>query len=500
MSNIKKAAQNSLFLSISSIFNRVFDLISIFLLVSYLSIDDFGRFTSIFAYVSLCAIFIDFGMGSILIRECARNDKTALELMRSGFLVGLVMSFFVIIASYITLDLLDYPEEIKNLFWYAIFAVLVSSRFKSFRKIFEVMFIANFKVGWISIFNVLSRILFIVFIYLIVRLSNSVSHAVLLAVVVDVLGTFLLVILYTKNFEFPKLSWNWPRIKYLISESWPLLLSSSANIINLRIDIIIITGMVTKGILTESDIGLYRFGTFIPEALSFLPFAITTPLFPILSKKFTVDKQAFLNVYKLTVKYLMFIALPIIMYLFIEIDEIMQLLVNNSLLSLNEDYLQSIPVIRILLFSEVFVFGYVAFGTVLITSDNQRLNLVITLISAGSNIVLNYLLIAPYGIRGAAYATLVSYGLFMITALFIPRIRVYSWELLLSMLKPCIAAATMGGFIYIIGLNMWLSLISGMVIYVAVFIALRGFEKRDFEIIEEIYPNKIANWLQRILF
>ena len=213
--------------------------------------------------------------------------------------------------------------------------------------------------------------------------------------------------------------------------------------------------MVSKGILTDSAVGLYRFGSLIPEALSFIPFAIVTPLFPILSKKFTVDKQAFLNVYKLTVKYLMFIALPIIMYLFIEIDEIMQLLVNFFL---KEDYLQSIPVIRILLFSEVFVFGYIAFSTVLISSNNQRLNFLIILISAVSNIVLNYLLIAPYGIKGAAFATLISYGLFTITALFIPRIRVYSLELLLSMRKPCFAAAVMGVILYITGLNIWLSM------------------------------------------
>jgi len=500
MSDIKKAAQNSLVLSIGSIFNRIFEIVSIFLLVSYLSTDDFGRYTAIFVYVSIGALFIDLGMSSILQRECARNDKIALELMQTGFLFGLGMSIIVVIASYIVLGFLDYPEEVKNLFWYAIFAVLVSSRFKSFRRIFDSLFIVNFKVKYITFFNVLDRILFMIGVGLIVRLSHSVIHAVLLTVVVDALGTFLLITFYTKNFGFPIRSLKLLRPRFLLSESWPLLLTSGAYIINLRIDILIITGMVSKGILTESDIGLYRFGSLIPEAMSFIPFAISTPLFPILSKKFTVDKKAFLNAYKLTVKYLMFIALPVIMYLFIEIDEIMQLLVNFSL---NEDYIQSIPVIRILLFSQVFVFGYVAFSTVMKSSDNQRLNFMIALISAVSNIALNYLLIPPFGIRGAAFATLVSYGLFTITALFFPRSRVYSWELLLSMRKPCVAAVVMGGVLYATRLNMWLSLffgLVGLVIYIVVFTALKGFDKQDFEIFDEIYPNRFVNRIQKFLF
>lgn len=492
MSNVKKVAQNTSILTIGSLANRFFETVSIILLASYLTPGDFGYYATIFAYFSFCGILIDLGANSILIRECARDEARSFELMRSGFTIGVFMSFVIIFASYIVLKHINYSEDVKNLFWYGVFAIIVSSRFKSFRKMFEVMFIVNFKVIYIAVFNVLDRLLFMVCLFLFIRYSQSLSWAVLFTVLVDSLGAVLLFGTYIKHFKFPRLAFNVSRLKFLLSESWPLLLTSSVNLINIQICILIMAGMVTSNIVTADDVGLFRIGSLIPAALSFIPIAFSTPIFPILSKKYTVNKEAFFNVYKIMLKYLMFIGFPIVCYLFIELEEIIELLIR---LSLREDYLQSIPVAQILLFSQIFVFGFVGFNSGLLSSNNQRLDFFVILISAISNIILNLILIPRYGIQGAAYATLVSYGLYIITALFIPKIRAFSIEIIRSFFKPGLASAIMGIILYILDMNMWLSLAAGFTLYLALHFLLRGFNRQDYQFFYEIYPNKLAAWL-----
>ena len=489
MSNVKKVAQSTSILSIGSIFNRFFETVSIILLSVYLTPGDFGLYAVIFTYFSFFAVLVDFGSSTILQRECARDEAHAFELMRNGFAIGAVMSIAAVLVSYILLRNLNYPEEVKNLFWYGVLAIIVSSRFKSFRRMFEVLFIVNFKVGYIALFNVLDRLLFMLCLVFFIRTSQSVSQAVLFTVLADSVGAVLLLSTYIRRFEFPRLAFNISRLKFLLSESLPQLATSFVNLINFQIVILIMAYMITKEIITEYDVGLFRMGSLIPAALSFIPVAFATPIFPILSKKFTVNEEAFFNVYKNMLKYLMFIVFPVVCYLFIEIEEIMRLLIR---LSLREDYLLSIPVTRILLISQIFVFGFIGFGSGLVSSNKQSLNLVVISISAIINIVLNFILIPLYGKNGAAVAVLISYGLYIITALFIPKIRKFSTEIIRSFFKPGIAAAVVGIVLYFLNMNMWLSLVAVFVLYLALYFLFRGFDKQDYQFFHEIYPNKLT--------
>ncbi|GAI24752.1 unnamed protein product, partial [marine sediment metagenome] len=113
-SNIKKIAQSSFILSAGSLLNRFFETLGILLLAIYLTTDDFGRYVSIFVYLSFWALIVDLGVNAILLRESARDKESAFELMRNGFTIGIIMSLFIIFASYITLKYLDYPDELNN--------------------------------------------------------------------------------------------------------------------------------------------------------------------------------------------------------------------------------------------------------------------------------------------------------------------------------------------------------------------------------------------------
>jgi len=68
-------------------------------------------------------------------------------------------------------------------------------------------------------------------------------------------------------------------------------------------------------------------------------------------------------------------------------------------------------VLMIHIWAGVFVFLGVAQGRFWLTNNLQKKQFTITLLCSILNVILNLLLIKPFGIYGAAIATLISYGM-----------------------------------------------------------------------------------------
>jgi len=471
-----------------SILNRVFEFASILLLTAYLTgAGDFGSYTTIFIYLSFWAQLVNFGSYSILRRECARDRENAARLMATGFTIGVCSSLAAILLSYAVLHYIHYSEEVKNLFWYGVFALVVSSRIKSLRKLFEVMFIVDFRVAAVAALPVLDRFLFMGCLFVFIRGTHSLQDAVLLTVLVDSAGFILMTAFYVRRYGRIRVSFDPSRLKFILNESWPMLLTAFMNIIYLRIGILIMSGLLDKW-----HVGVYRMGTLIPESLSFIPVAFTTPIFQILSKKYTINREAYFNVYRTMLKYLMFIVFPIVVYLFVELDEVMNLLVS---LNHKPDYLFSIPPARILLVSELFIFSFMGFSVGLTSSNNQRYKFAIIVMTSAMSVILSYVMILKFNMIGAAYATVVSYGLFIVTGSLIPVTRPFVKEVIRASLKPGAAGVITGVLLYFLNLNMWISIAATGILYTGIFYLMRGFSVEDYEFFYEAFPTKFVRWL-----
>lgn len=108
-------------------------------------------------------------------------------------------------------------------------------------------------------------------------------------------------------------------------------------------------------------------------------------------------------------------------------------------------------------------------------------------ISAGSNIVMNLLLIPPLGIEGAAIATLISYGI--LGALTFCKARQYlAFDLQpVFLLKSLFSSAIMAVCLLLInpvGLGaLAFSIVTGIVVYFVVLFTLRGLDRREWRML-----------------
>jgi O-antigen/teichoic acid export membrane protein len=160
------------------------------------------------------------------------------------------------------------------------------------------------------------------------------------------------------------------------------------------------------------------------------------------------------------------------------------------LLVYNKKFLASSLVFAVLIWSEVFIF----FGTILdhliIVINKQKFNLIFTMISAVTNVVLNLILIPHYGIMGAAIATVISYSGTCVLSAFLSTTRPYSlvgWRMIP---KPLIASLVMGVYLFYTRNNLVISIIGGVTIFFLIMFLVKGIEQQDIAIIRQCWKQK----------
>ncbi|EGR3361235.1 flippase, partial [Vibrio parahaemolyticus] len=199
----------------------------------------------------------------------------------------------------------------------------------------------------------------------------------------------------------------------LLRESWPLIVSGLIVIIYMKIDQVMLMHLVGK-----TELGIYSAAAKVSEVWYFIPMVLANTLFPAIlnAKKNTVKeyhkKLQFL--YDIMVIIALFISIP--MYFLSDI-------IVTSLYG--ADYASAGEVIRVYIFSLIFVFLGTASSKWFICEGLQKYSLYRTLVGLFINIGLNYILIPIYHGMGAAIATVISqiFASYLVN-LFHPKLRI----------------------------------------------------------------------------
>jgi O-antigen/teichoic acid export membrane protein len=202
------------------------------------------------------------------------------------------------------------------------------------------------------------------------------------------------------------------RMRALLAEAWPLMFASLAIVVYMKIDEVMLRQM--RG---PAEVGIYAAAARLSEVWYFLPTALAASVLPGLLKakaagagEYARRQQQYYDAsaataYALSVP--VALAAPWIVRL-----------------AYGEAFAAAGPILAVHIWSSVFVFLGVARGQWLVNEGQQKFYLVATLLGAGANIALNLAFIPRWGGLGAAYATVISYGLAAwLASYFHPRVR-----------------------------------------------------------------------------
>ena len=362
----------------------------------YLGPEQFGLLSYAQSFVFLFTAFATLGLDGIVVRELVRDETKKNALIGTAFglkLIGAITTLSVL-AFAVQLTSNDHDTNLL------VFIIASATIFQSFNVI-DFYYQSQVLSKYVALANTISLVLSsIIKIALILNNAGLVAFAMMTIFDMAVLTMGLIV--YYKKISHQKLSnWSfeWPVAKMLFKDSWPLMLSGLVISVYMKIDQVMI-----KDMLNAEAVGHYAAAVRLSEAWYFIPMIITSSLFPaIINTKNINEKLYYLRLqhfYDLMVWMAIAIAVPVI---FLS-DLIIDLLYGSQ-------YAQASSVLKIHILAGIFVFFGCVKGKWLITENLQLYGVLCTSIGAFTNVILNYIFIRSYGVTGAAFSTLISYGI-----------------------------------------------------------------------------------------
>ncbi|CAM3517180.1 flippase [Pontibacter korlensis] len=420
---IKKYAHNTAWLFAEQMLRMAAGFFVGLWVARYLGPNHFGIYSYVIAFTSIFAGLAKIGMDEILVRELVNNSEkedvylgTAFWLKMFGALVTLVIVAFITFATS--------SETLTNFF---ILIVTGGIIFQSF-EVLDFYFRSRVQNKYVSI-SKLSQLFVssLLKIYFVLMEAELFWFVLIMLIDQIALALSLYVAFWNKKKQKIKAASMFLRhfdstiARRLLQDSWPIILSSLAIMIYMRIDQVMLKNMVGT-----HEVGLYSAGVRLSEIWYFIPTIICSSLFPAIINAKKVDESLYQMRLQRLYTILTWIALAIAIPMTFLSDWVVILLYGN-------DYAQAGNVLMIYVWAGVFVFQGTARGYWLVSENLQRFGLIYTSMATLLNITLNYLLIPKYGGLGAAWATVISYGCSSIVfPLFFRSTRFSSLQLLKS--------------------------------------------------------------------
>ncbi len=474
MGTARRIYKNSLYSGASEIVSRLLQFIVMLYAARLMSKDHFGKFSFALS-LSLIAIFLaDMGINTLLIREIARDKKSASKYFVNAFFAKILLSILTFLAIFAALNLLNFPQDTRQIVYiiwaYTILLTFTELFFSIFRA-FEMMFYDSclkiFKMTLLAasslylLFNGYGVIAF--------------SYAFVATEFIAVIAAFAVA---SKKFIKLKIRIDIQFMKSLLKKSLPFGLALVFGSIYFNISSVILSKMTN-----DSQVAIFSVAYNIALAIQFIPTVYTNAIYPVMSRYFKEKKSELRLIYERSFKYLYIIGLPISVGTYVLASRIVYFLYGKS-------YFEAIIVLQIVGWYLFIKFINFLLGTVLSSIDQQGKRMLGQGITAVFNIGLNIALIPKFGYVGAAWATFITEILLIVLYFWYVSKSFYFFNFTRLLAKPAIASLAMYAFIRLSIFGLVLTIIFSALVYFAVLLALRAFDGKDYDIVRRIFRNE----------
>jgi O-antigen/teichoic acid export membrane protein len=209
----------------------------------------------------------------------------------------------------------------------------------------------------------------------------------------------------------------------MLKDSWPLMLSTVAIGIYMKMDQVMI-----KNMLGNEQAGIYAVAAKLSEVWYFIPMLICTSLSPSIIRAFNTQKELFEKRMSKLYFLMFWLSAGIASLITLFSHLIIKILFGQA-------YIGAVFTLQIYVWAGIAVFLGVAVNQYLLAKNLTRISFYNTLIGAIVNIILNIILIPKIGINGAAIATLISYTLATFGVFFFRESKEQGWLILKSIIN-----------------------------------------------------------------
>lgn len=397
---LNKIAKNLTWLSIDR-FVRLFGAVFINAWITrYFGPEQYGIYSYAIAFVGIFSPLAVLGLDAIVIRDIVRNPELKDEILGSAFALRLIGALLALLFSIFGIFIFRTNEPHLQLLVALTSIGLIFQAFDVIDYWFQSQVISKYTVYARNIAFFILSIAKIIAIFL----NAKIYVFIILTSLELFVAAICLIIMYNKKGQFIS-NWNFKfsRMKALLTNSWPIIISDLAVFAQTRIDQVMIGEF-----LNISDVGFYAAAQKISEPLGFIPMIIMSSVYPLIVKtKEWSEKEYFsrlTNLYRLMFIIFLAISIPIAIFS----DSIVQILYGN-------EFKFSATLLSFIIWGRFYAF-FGVIRSIFISTENLFKHILICSLSGITvSIIGNYFLLQKIGV----YGSIVSTHLGFITTIFL---------------------------------------------------------------------------------
>jgi O-antigen/teichoic acid export membrane protein len=461
-----RAVSNTLFILGARVVSRVVSLVVVVVLANALGDTQYGRYTTLIAYLALVSVVADLGFNPLYTREAARNRQELGDYLGTLLVVKLVLA---VAASVILAVALTFGAGLSALIVPGAALMIATAYANLLRNTFYAVGRAEFDAVAI-VAEIAIQAGLIIFG---ARRHAGVSYFVW-AYTASLLFTvvYSLVVIRVFHLGRVRLGFDLNLVRRWFPLALPFAFTFFLTNLYFRADVPIL-----QHFRSFAEVGWYTFAYKPFEALQFVPLAIQVVVYPLLGVYYVSDPQRLRLAYQRFFKVLVLLGWPLTVGTFVLVHPIGRLF---------RLFPQSEASLRILALAIVFLFANSAFYAMLNATNRQHLNAWATGLAAAINIVLNLILIPFYGYLAASTTTVVTEASLCVFGWWFiqrnrPELRLpvagLSWRILL-------AGAVMGVVLFPLSrFSIAVSLPVGAIVYLVAIHLIRAIDPEEWRLV-----------------
>ncbi|MBI4723067.1 MAG: oligosaccharide flippase family protein [Candidatus Stahlbacteria bacterium] len=416
--------------AIAEIATKILGFIAVIYLARVFGPKDFGKISFAYAIVTYFMLITDLGLQTLGTREIARVKTELYNYTNNIITLRLLLGILSFVLLILSVFLFNKPLEIKLLIISYGLILIPSALF------FEWIFRGIERMEFIGIAKVLDKACYLFLVIFWVKKVNQLLLVPYFWWAGNVVGSIFLLYIFTKNFKFPRLEFNPIFWVGLLKKSIPLGLAWLMIQISFNFDSVMLGFM--KG---EREVGLYSAAYKIILFVFMLGGAYIIAIFPVISRYYKESYERLCNLLSRSAKLMLTIGIPI---------AVGGTLIGKQIIHIfyGPEYQEGAVAFQILVWYITISFIAMVYSNSLIACDREKEYSIGVALMAGTNLILNAILIPRFSLVGAAVATVVAEGVLFIYSYQrfnkIGKISFvnYIW-------RPTFSAILMGSFIFL---------------------------------------------------
>jgi len=453
-----------------------------------LSVEEFGLFYAVSAFVAIFWLFKDIGTGHAVVkfipelsvkRKFSAIKTIILFLISFQFFIGFILfTILILFSDYIAINFFHsiQAKSIIQIFAIEIFFAsnILKNILQGLQKIKEFASIEFFR---------LLLIFFVIFILLpvtAVKVAWAYVIASLIIQIIFLFNVFSFLKNYKLNFAFVKSR----LVKRIFKFSLMAFIGSVAGTIISYTDTLVLTFF-----RTTSEVGIYQVALPTSQLLWVFATSLSAILFPILSEMWAKnEKEKLLKGVSILIKLSFVFMIPLILIILSFPKLIINILFGSS-------YLGASTPLQILSVGAVFYTLMLIYSTTLYAIGKPEINTKIVILVGLLNLIMNILLVPILGVIGASLTSLLSFIMGFLFSVYFSKKFIRIKIQYFSLLKAFIVGMVSLSLIYFIKLflvvevllKITISLLVGFGFYIIVVLYII-LDQEDYNILKRIMP------------